>query len=170
MSFFGIVIIILLIYWFIVRPFTQNKNRRFDRYDPRGGYGSNGGYGPGGGFGRFSGDSYGYGGGNGFGGGGRGFGMMAGGFAAGALLTYLLEQGRINAAQYDAFQLMEQDQLIQQLQEQNILQQQEIDDLMYRNSGDFGGPDQMDYNDGSYNDNSFDDPFDGGNGNDDTWV
>lgn len=115
MLFLGIVIILILVYFLIIRPLTKNRYPQ-DRYYRPPTYGPQGG-------------SY-YGNPPEYGGIGRGFGMMAGGFAAGALLTYLLEQGRIDPAQFDYFNSLDQGEMIRQLQEQNIIQQQEIDSIM----------------------------------------
>jgi hypothetical protein len=177
--FLGVVIIILLIYALIIRPLTQgNSGRRFNGYDPN--------YAPGR-YGRFSGGvGTGYGdfnrsgfGGTGFG--GNGLGMLAGGFAAGALLTWLLEQGRINEAQYEYYQMMDQERLLEELQAQNILQQDEIDHLMTRfgQDGNVAGPpyDSSDYdtdrdfgNSDPYFDSGFDNDFDTGPDDGQNWV
>lgn len=52
---------------------------------------------------------------------GRGLGMLAGGFAAGSLLTWLLEEGRIDLDQYDLLQELPQDELLQQLDNNGII-------------------------------------------------
>ncbi|MGG3466938.1 hypothetical protein ABES02_05270 [Neobacillus pocheonensis] len=116
MSFIGIIIIILLVYFLIIRPLTK-RNRpqvyqsrrdyyepRRDYYDPRGHYGS----GPGG-----------------FG----GMGSFAGGIAAGALLTYLFNQGRIGFDQFHALQQLQDHEIMRELMDQNIIQEHEIDQL-----------------------------------------
>jgi hypothetical protein len=56
-------------------------------------------------------------------------GSFLGGMAAGALLTYLLEQGRIDWAQYNYFNSLDQQQMMDELMQQNILQQEEIHQL-----------------------------------------
>jgi hypothetical protein len=121
-----LIIAIVLIYLLIVRPLTRNRWNPFRSQNPPfgpGGYGPYPGYGPeyGPGYAPYPG----YGPGT-----GSGLGAMAGGFAAGALLTYLLEQNRIDAMQYNYLSGLEQDQLYQELLQQNILQQHEIDQLM----------------------------------------
>ncbi|WP_029422885.1 hypothetical protein [Alicyclobacillus macrosporangiidus] len=99
-------------------------------------------------------------------------GSFLGGMAAGALLTYLLEQGRIDWAQYNYFNSLDQQQMIDELMQQNILQQDEIDQLQqelanrgwdgpdgsYGGDAGYGGDpdpgnhpyDQVDFNPGSY--------------------
>nr|WP_245575727.1 SlyX family protein [Alicyclobacillus contaminans] len=67
-----------------------------------------------------------------------GAGTFLGGMAAGALLTWLLEQGRIDAAQYDYFNSLDDQRMLDELMQQNILQQQEIDALQ-RQVMDYGG-------------------------------
>lgn len=98
----------------IIRPLTQrnrpqvfeprrnNYNGRSDDYGPINSWGGSG-------FGRF--------------------GSFAGGLATGALLTYLLEQGRIGFDQYHAMQNLEDHELLRELENQNILQQDEINQL-----------------------------------------
>lgn len=100
----------------------------------------------------------GYGGGMGF---GRGIGMFAGGLAAGALLSYLWEQGRLSEDQYHYFNSLRDDEAIRQLQEQNIIQQHEIDDLRNR----LGDDDQFDGD--SYEDDNNSVGYFDGDGNDD---
>ncbi|EPZ42730.1 hypothetical protein [Alicyclobacillus acidoterrestris] len=71
---------------------------------------------------------------------GFGAGSFLGGMAAGALLTYLLEQGRIDMGQFDYFNGLGEDQMIHELMQQNIIQQDEIDALQQRlNEGPIGG-------------------------------
>lgn len=112
--FIGIIIIILLVYFFIIKPLTQRNqpqvyeprrtmyNERPDYYGPTNSWGGTG-------FGRF--------------------GTFAGGMATGALLTYLLEQGRIGFDQYQSFQNLGDHELLRELEDQNILQQDEINQL-----------------------------------------
>ncbi|MDQ0201405.1 hypothetical protein [Neobacillus ginsengisoli] len=107
----SIVIIILLVHFLIIRPLTQrNRPQRMDRrrgyYEQPEYYGSSGGNG---GLGKF--------------------GSFAGGIAAGALLTYLFEQGRIGFNQYNAWQHLEDQEIMQELMDQNILQEHEIAQL-----------------------------------------
>lgn len=76
-------------------------------------------------------------------------GSFLGGMAAGALLEYLLEQGRIDMAQYDYFNSLDQQRMMDELMQQNIIQQHEIDELQRRlddnNFGnDFGNYDHFD--------------------------
>jgi hypothetical protein len=89
---------------------------------------------------------------------------VIGGMAAGALLTYLLEQGRIDWGQYNYFNSLDQDQMIHELMQQNIIQQDEIMDLQRRlDSGDFAnndfGPDGNSWNDGALHDGFHRDEF-----------
>lgn len=166
--FVGIIIIILLVHFLIIRPLIQRNrpqvyeprraiyNERQDYYGP--GYPPNMG---GIGFGRF--------------------GTFAGGLATGALLTYLLEQGRIGFGQYQSMQNLGDHELLRELENQNILQQDEINQLR----GDIGSPDgdgsQNDWNPDNgdrnidrvdYNPNDQQDDDFGGwdNGSDDNWV
>jgi hypothetical protein len=123
-------------------------------------------------------------------------GSFLGGMATGALLTYLFDQGRIDAGQYDYFNNLDQQQMIDELMQQNIIQQDEIDNLQREyDGGNFGrsdnfydpgngnGPqdfpdnnsyaDNVDYNDFN-DDGGFDGGFDGGDfnggGGDGGWV
>ncbi|MCQ6280406.1 hypothetical protein [Bacillus sp. EB600] len=112
MWFIGIVVILVLIHFLIIRPLTQrNRPQRFD--SPRGIYEQ-----PIGDYGSFNNNS-------GF---GR-FGTFAGGIAAGALLTYLFEQGRIGFDQFTEWQQLGDKEIMQELQDQNILQEHEIAQL-----------------------------------------
>jgi hypothetical protein len=118
----GIIIIIVIVHFLIIRPLTQ-RNRpqiyepRRNIYDERPDY-----YG--------SANPNGMGGWSGMSGTGIGrFGTFAGGLAAGALLTYLLEQGRIGFDQFQSLQNLEDHELLRELEDQNILQQDEIDQL-----------------------------------------
>ncbi|MFC3885720.1 hypothetical protein ACFOU2_20480 [Bacillus songklensis] len=153
MGFFGLVILIFLVYFFIIKPLTQ-RNRtygppRYDRYDRR--------YEPG----RYDGPIAG---GRGFGGMGT-FGTFAGGLAAGALLTHLFEQGRIGFDQYQHLQQLEDHEAIQELMDQNIIQEDEINELQERlggddfaNNDDWNGDDQGDFDNQDFG------------GGDDNWV
>jgi hypothetical protein len=136
MGFFSIVLILVLVYFLIIKPLARRRT-----YD-------NGGYGP---------QGYGYGGGYDDGR-GNGWGMAAGGFAAGALLTYLLEQGRIDQNQYDYYNSLGDQQMMDELTQENIVQQQEIDDLQNR-MGDGGYDNGYDNND-NYDNNGYDDSYD----------
>ncbi|WP_066368544.1 hypothetical protein [Neobacillus fumarioli] len=153
----SIILIIVLIYFLIIRPLT-NRNRP-QIFDPRRGYYDRGPdyYGPEpGGLGRF--------------------GTFAGGFAAGALLTYLFEQGRIGFDQFNALQNLEDHEIMRELLDQNIIQEHEIDQLQeelhhnqgddYRNwDGDRGTQDDNDQYD--YQDQDDGSGWDNG---DDNWV
>lgn len=80
-------------------------------------------------------------------------GSFLGGMAAGALLTYLFDQGRIDAGQYDYFNNLDQQQMIDELMQQNIIQQDEIDNLQREyDGGNFGGSDNF-YDPGDGNGN-----------------
>lgn len=151
--FWSIVIIILLVYFLIIRPMTRNRYRQ-QPYGNGPQYGSGSYYGPSGGFGGM----------------GSGVGMLAGGLAAGALLTYLLEQGRINADQFDYFNSLDQNQMLQELQQQNIVQQGEIDDLTQRfqNYGDDGNGGYDGYSADDYGNGDF--SGDTGDFGGDDWV
>ncbi|WP_018130880.1 hypothetical protein [Effusibacillus pohliae] len=155
MTLFWVVLLILLVYALIIRPLTRN------RY-PQPPYGPGPHYGPGytppaGVF--------------------NGMGMFAGGLAAGALLTYLLEQGRISAEQFDYFRSLDDEQAIRELQEQNIIQQHEIDDLMQRVNEGVGAHDLDAADGGAFDDSGYADDY-GSNGYDaggfdgvgDDWV
>lgn len=169
-GFFGIVILLFIAY-LIIKPFLRGNRRYYDnRYDSRGSYG---GYGPG----------HGYGPDPGYGGERSGWGMAAGGFAAGALLTWLLEEGRIDSHQYDYYNSFgDQQMMMNELMQQNILQQHEIDDLNSRmNEGGYdNGYDNNGYDDNYDNGNSYDDSYDdggggwddgnGGGGDDGNWM
>ncbi|TDK60830.1 hypothetical protein E2K98_13975 [Bacillus salipaludis] len=168
MSFIGIVIIIVLIYFLIIRPLTR-RNRpqiyepRRDQYDQRGYNGPRNYYGatPGRGFG--------------------GFGGIAGGMAAGALLTYLFEQGRIGFDQYHSLQNLEDHEIMRELMDQNILQEHEIDQLQEQlghqdDNGDWDGerngdgPNNVDDNDQDNQQNNNDNDFSDWDNGDDNWV
>ncbi|MBO9131136.1 hypothetical protein [Bacillus sp. 165] len=107
MSFFAIIIVILLVHFLIIRPLT-NRNRPYynHRYESRG---YNKSLPSVGGFGKF--------------------GAVAGGAMTGVILTYLLDQGRIDLDQYSYFQQLGDHQAIQELMDQNIIQEHEINDL-----------------------------------------
>jgi hypothetical protein len=76
-----------------------------------------------------------------------GVGSFLGGMAAGALLEYLLEQGRIDMTQYDYFNSLDQQRMMEELMQQNIIQQHEIDELQRRlDDNHFGN----DFGNGSY--------------------
>lgn len=165
MWFIGIIVILVLIHFLIIRPLTQrNRPQRFDNprsiYEqPRGDYGS---FTNNRGFGRF--------------------GTFAGGIAAGALLTYLFEQGRIGFDQYTAWQHLEDQEIMRELQDQNILQeheivqlQEEIDNRDGNDQTDWGRDrvddtqDLVDYND--QDDRQDQSGFgDWDSGGDDNWV
>lgn len=106
------------------------------------------------------------------------FGTFAGGLAAGALLTYLLEQGRIGFDQYQSLQNLEDHELLRELEDQNILQQDEINQLregMDREPQDDWNQDNGDRNFDSvdYNPNDQQDNNDFGgwdDNSDDNWV
>lgn len=164
MLFLGIIVILILVHFLIIRPLTQrNRPQIYDRsrnyYEP-----SRGDYGP-------------YNRGRGFG----GVGTFAGGLAAGALLTYLFEQGRIGFDQYSAWQHLEDHEIMRELMDQNILQEHEIAQLQEEIGG-RGVDDQEDWNvdRSADNQNPFDntdeerqdqsDFGDWDNGKDDNWV
>jgi hypothetical protein len=87
-----------------------------------------------------------------------GMGSFVGGMAAGSLLTYLLEQGRIGMDEYNYYNSIGEQQMLNELMDQNLIQQDEINDLRY----------QMDQqNDNSYSD--FNDTFFDGYTDDDTF-
>lgn len=148
-GFFSMLILILAVYFLIVKPLT-GRNRRNNyygddhRYEEDRPYNRGRGYGP-----NYSRDYRpgGYYGprGMGMGGGFGGIGAFAGGLAAGALLTQLFEQGRIGFDQYQHLQQLEDHEAIQELMDQNILQEQEIHDLQeqadFDHDADFGGGD-----------------------------
>ncbi|WP_234969713.1 hypothetical protein [Alicyclobacillus vulcanalis] len=119
-----------------------------------------------------------------------GAGSFLGGMAAGALLSWLFEQGRIDAMQYDMFRQMEDQQMIDALLQQNIIQQDEIEQLQQQVMMDQGGlydpngnpvdpgqmqdwnasdtwDNQVDFRDDGFQNGPFDDP---GNNNDGGWV
>jgi hypothetical protein len=149
MSFFSIVVIILLVHFLIIRPLVNRNRSHYNHgYDQRGYYGP---VSSGGGFGKF--------------------GTFAGGMAAGALLTYLLDQGRIDLDQYNYFQQLEDHQAIQELMNQNIIQEHEIDALQEELAGqDWDTNDDWDHddqNDFGNQDFGGSDDFGGG---DDNWV
>jgi hypothetical protein len=154
----SIVIIILLVHFLIIRPLTQrNRPQRIDQ--SRGYYEQPEYYGPSAGTGGL----------------GR-FGTFAGGIAAGALLTYLFEQGRIGFNQFNAWQHLEDQEIMRELMDQNILQEHEIaqlqDEIGYRDDWDLDdrdeNPDDFDYydQDGQQDNDGFDDS----NSGDDNWV
>jgi hypothetical protein len=157
MWFIGIVVILILVHFLIIRPLTQrnrpqtyNRTRNFyepPREDYRPLYNS-------GGFGRM--------------------GTFAGGLAAGALLTYLFEQGRIGFDQYNAFQHLEDQEIMRELLDQNIIQEHEIEHLQEEIGSnnddnqtdlDFDNQDQVDYYE--QDQSRFDD---WSNGDHDKWV
>jgi hypothetical protein len=157
----SIILIIVLVYFFIIRPLA-NRNRP-QIYDSRRGYYDRPDYyGPNSdGFGRF--------------------GTFAGGMAAGALLTYLFEQGRIGFDQFNALQNLEDHEIIRELMDQNIIQEHEIAQLQdelnqYRGDepGNWDGdrrddfPDDLDYHD--QNDYQDQDDYGGWDNGDDNWV
>lgn len=149
MIFTSIIIIILLVYFLIIRPLT-NRNRPQIMEPPlRNYYGRQDYYPQGhGGFGRF--------------------GTFAGGMAAGALLAYLFEQGRIGFDQFQAMQHLQDHEIMQQLMDQNIIQEDEIEQLREE----LGDDPNQDYDyDHSDNDNQHDD-YDQGDwdSGDDNWV
>jgi hypothetical protein len=159
MWFIGIVVILILIHFLIIRPLTQ-RNRTQPFYRPRNFYEPPvEDYRPtynGGGFGRM--------------------GTFAGGLAAGALLTYLFEQGRIGFDQYSAWQHLEDQEIMRELFDQNIIQEHEIEQLQdevginhnnAQTDWDFDSRDQADYSD---QDNGQDGSDDWNNGGDDNWV
>ncbi|WP_026692658.1 hypothetical protein [Peribacillus kribbensis] len=187
MSFIGIVIIIVLVYFLIIKPMTQrNRNQGYgpggpynqnQGYDPR--YNPNQGYDPGRSPYNQNPNQYGpaYPGGMGGYGSGMGrFGTFAGGLAAGALLSYLFEQGRIGFDQFQSLQGLGDHELLRELEDQNILQQDEINQLRDEIGQDGGSQDdgnahedqngsnedngpndqQNDTNGGSWDDNSDD--------------
>ncbi|MBB2482958.1 hypothetical protein H5P36_22615 [Bacillus sp. APMAM] len=167
--FIAIIIIILLIHFLIIRPLMQRNrpqvyeprrtiyNERPDYYGPANSW-NTGGIG----MGRF--------------------GTFAGGLAAGALLTYLLEQGRIGFDQYQSLQNLEDHELLRELEDQNILQQDEINQLREGMDRDPQDGSQNDWNpdkeDPSYdrldynpNDQQGEDDISGWDDNsDDNWV
>ncbi|WEG14703.1 hypothetical protein PU629_10290 [Pullulanibacillus sp. KACC 23026] len=121
MTFFGLIIIIVLIYFLIIRPLTRRDRPtiyepRRNRYNGLGDYGR---------------EDWRRSGGTGMG----TFGSFAGGMATGALLTYLFEQGRIGFDHYQALQGLGDDELLRELEDQNILQQDEIDQLREEMNG-----------------------------------
>lgn len=150
MGFISIVIIMLLVHFLIIRPLTQRKssrhdgrnNRRLERSRVGGEYGHHM-------------DTSGT--------GIAGIGSFAGGMAAGALLAYLLDQGRIDFDQFQHLQQLEDNEAIQELMDQNIIQEDEINDLQEQ----LGNEDyHSDYEDGNYED--YGDNDDGGS-YDDSW-
>lgn len=160
MWFIGIVVILFLIHFLIIRPLTQrnqpqsyNRPRNFyepPRDDDRLYY--NGG----GGFGRM--------------------GTFAGGLAAGALLTYLFEQGRIGFDQYSEWQHLGDQEIMRELMDQNIIQEHEIAQLEEeigvnhdndQTDLDLDNQDQADYNEQDNGQEGFDE---WNNGGDDNWV
>jgi len=166
MTFIGLIIIIVLAYFLIIRPMTHRHHppvygpQRRIYPDPQDYYGPAVGRG---GFSRF--------------------GTFAGGLAAGALLTYLLEEGRIEYDQFMVMRNMEDHELLRELQEQNILQQQEIDQLRHGMDGDYDPSGDSDWNaDGDNGLNTNDVDFDPGwqqndidfggwdGGSDDNWL
>ncbi|MCL6443612.1 MAG: hypothetical protein K6T83_09185 [Alicyclobacillus sp.] len=68
--------------------------------------------------------------------GGLSGGSFLGGMAAGALLTWLLEQGRIDMMQYNYFNSLGEEQMLNELMQQNIIQQHEIDALQQQLASD----------------------------------
>jgi hypothetical protein len=160
MWFIGIVVILILIHFLIIRPLTQ-RNRPQSYNGPRNFYepqieDHRPFYNGGGGFGRM--------------------GTFAGGLAAGALLTYLFEQGRIGFDQYSAWQHLEDQEILKELMDQNIIQENEIAQLQEElgvNVGndqtdwDSDNQNQINYNDQDNGQDGFDD---WNNGGDDNWV
>jgi hypothetical protein len=159
MWFIGIVVILILIHFLIIRPLMQRNgpqsyNRPRNFYEP-----PRDDYHPmynGGGLGRM--------------------GTFAGGLAAGALLSYLFEQGRIGFDQYSAWHNLGDQEIMRELLDQNIIQEHEIDQLQeelganYDNdqkNWDSDNQNQVDIND---QDNSQDGFDDWNNGGDDNWV
>lgn len=148
MSMFWILITILMIYFFIIRPLTRARTGGAYRQGGYQGHHEQGPYGPGHrGFG-------------GLGGMGAGLGMFAGGLAMGALLTHLFEQGRISQEQLDHLQSIDSEQALSELQAQGIVDEQELGEL----SEQFATPTE-DANFDSYEDYGNDD-FGGGDGGD----
>ncbi|WP_304457972.1 hypothetical protein [Alicyclobacillus sendaiensis] len=123
-----------------------------------------------------------------------GAGSFLGGMAAGALLSWLFEQGRIDAMQYEMFRQMEDQQMIDALLQQNIIQQDEIEQLQQQMMMDHGGvydpngnpvdpgtmqdwnaaqpwDNQVDFRDDGFQNEPFDNgPFDDSNNNGGGWV
>lgn len=172
MMLISFIIIILLVYFLIIRPLTQRNNQppyddrrgplddRRGYYDDRRGYYDRPDYYPppvNTGLGRF--------------------GSFAGGIAAGALLTYLFEQGRVGFDQFQAWRGLGDQDIMRELMDQNILQEHEIAQL--QDEMDQRGEDQWDRDDrGNDHDYDYDDQnnqqdydgFDQNNNNDDNWV
>ncbi|MGJ7910031.1 hypothetical protein [Neobacillus sp. LXY-1] len=151
----GVIIVIVLVHFLIIKPLQQRN--RVDIYEPqRGGFGGTGqGY---------------FGSGRGPGGFG-GFGSFAGGMAAGALLTYLFEQGRIGFDQFHALQQLQDHEIMQELMDQNIIQEHEIDQLQeelgqYQDNNQMDDLDSDDDNDNQLDDNN----FNGWDSGDDNWL
>jgi hypothetical protein len=164
----GIIIIIVVVHFLIIRPLTE-RNRpqiyepRRNVYEERPDYFENN---P-----------------NRMGSSGMGrFGTFAGGLATGALLTYLLEQGRIGFDQFQSMQNLGDQELLRELQDQNILQQDEINQLREdidsrhedggqndwnQNNEDHGNERREDNSYGPQDDNNFDY---GNDNSDDNWV
>ncbi|NRD79693.1 hypothetical protein HPT25_20230 [Bacillus sp. BRMEA1] len=161
MFFIAVIIIIVLVYFLIIRPLT-NRNRP-QIYDSRRGYYERPDY-----YGPPNQTEFGR------------LGTFAGGMAAGALLTFLFEQGRIGFDQFNALQNLEDHEIMRELMDQNIIQEHEIDrlqDELNQFQGDNQGiwddrrrddPDNIDYND--QNDFQNGDDVGGWDNNDDNWV
>ncbi|WP_423802444.1 hypothetical protein [Neobacillus sp. SAB-20_R2A] len=149
MIFTSIIIIILLVYFLIVRPLTS-RNRPQIMEPPHRNYYGRQDYYPsgGGGFGRF--------------------GTFAGGMAAGALLTYLFEQGRIGFDQFQTMQHLQDHEIMQQLMEQNIIQEDEIEQLREE----LGDDPNQDYDYDNADNDDQQDNYDQGDydSGDDNWV
>lgn len=145
----GIIIIIVLVHFLIIRPLIERNRPQI--IEPRRSIYNGDAYGP-------HPEQTGW---NGGGSSGIGrFDTFAGGMATGALLTYLLEQGRIGYDQFEHFQNLDGSDLLHELEEQNILQQDEIDHLedSLRNFEDSGhdGHDNGDNGDNGQQDTGFD--------------
>ncbi|GER68297.1 hypothetical protein BpJC7_22710 [Weizmannia acidilactici] len=165
----GIIIIIVLVHFLIIKPLTQRNRPQV--YEP----GRN----------MYNGDEDRpeMGGWSGMEGTGMGrFGTFAGGLATGALLTYLLEQGRIGFDQFQYLQYLDDHELLRELEDQNILQLDEIDQLQDELSRRFGDSSENDWNqdngesnydqaDTNPNEQQDDNDFGGwDNGSDGSWI
>lgn len=155
MIFIGFIIVILLIYFLIIRPLTRRNRQQF--FDQRGGYyDQRNEYGP-------------------LSGGIGGVGSFAGGMAAGALLTYLFEHNRIGYDQFLSLQNLEDHEIMRELMDQNIIQEHEIAQLQEElDRGD--DPSNWDENRNNNNPNEDDydeqenDNSDWDSGGDNNWV
>jgi hypothetical protein len=154
----GIIIIIVLVHFLIIRPLMRRSRPQV--FEPRRDFYND------------ERDYYGPGGPGGIGNIGR-VGTFAGGLAAGALLTYLFEQGRIGFDQYQDWQNLEDHEIIRELMDQNILQQDEIERLHEEFGGghdgrdQFGNADDINYD---HNDQQGDEDFGSWDNSDDNWV